>query len=107
MRAIAFALFLPVLGAQEEFKQVRITDRGYVPDRLEVYVGQKVHWLNDTYREHSVVARRTREGVPLFESGTMGAGTTWDYTFVAEGTYSYYCGVENHLTGVVIVRQRP
>lgn len=125
----ALALFLMNLGySQEEDRrtqdqdrlqqsQVKITDRGFEPQRLEVTVGQKVTWQNMTQRDHTVTAKplgqpaRPQEQDPekrdqeiLFDSGPIKPGASWEHTFTKEGTYEYGCKLEPTMTGTIVVK---
>jgi plastocyanin len=111
------ALAILIIGAAAalpiEDKTVSITDKGFSPQSVEVVVGQKVVWKNATEKEHTVTAKGKPAGEgqdekekdkPLFDSGPIKPGTSWEHTFTKEGTYSYYCTMEKNMTGTVVVK---
>lgn len=93
-----------------EDKKVEITDRGFLPDKLEVAVGQKVVWKNAGTLEHTVTARDRAaapdqdEKKPIFDSGPIKPGASWERVFDKEGTYAYSCRMDPKMTGTVIVK---
>ncbi|GEM_PF-301488 len=86
-------------------KLVKITDKGFAPDRIEVLVGEKVVWQNTTHAEHTVTGKPTGEpGQDLLDSGPIKAGASWEYVSKKEGTYPYACQRVPWMTGTVVVR---
>lgn len=90
--------------------KVEISDKGYSPAKAEVTVGHKVTWTNATKSEHSVTARAKatpEQDKPLFDSGPIKAGGTFEYTFTQAGTYEYGCTMDKTMTGTVVVKAKP
>lgn len=91
-------------------KTVQITDSGFVPDKVDVMEGGKVMWKNASLKEHTVTARsksgspEQEKDKPVFDSGPIKAGGTWEYTFTKAGTYEYFCTLHPKLTGTVTVK---
>jgi plastocyanin len=89
---------------------VQITEKGYMPDRIEVIVGQKVVFQNATQKDHTVTSaakpaygsEQDKDGTE-FDSGVIKPATSWEHTFSKEGTYSYYCKEDKLMTGTIIV----
>jgi plastocyanin len=112
----AFALALGVAAAlpAAEEKKVDITDKGFSPEKLEVKAGEKVVWKNMTDREHTVTSNekapaRAAGGAaadekPLFDSGPIKPGATWEHTFTQSGTFGYHCRIDKNLKGTVVVK---
>ena len=110
------ALALMVLGAAAgdvaDEKTVKITDKGFVPDKIELTVGQKVVWENATLKEHTVTARGKAPGEPgqeekdkpLFDSGPIKPGANWEHAFTKEGTYEYACRMDKTMAGTIVVK---
>lgn len=73
----------------------------YQPDSIVIRVGQTVEWVNTGQVSHSVVDDPTRAtklddvalpfGVPTFSSGNVMPGAKFRHTFMAPGTYRYFC----------------
>ncbi len=73
----------------------------FKPDNLSVKAGTKVNWKNEDGSDHTVTSGTVRQqggGVTAtpdskFDSGSLGSGKTFSFTFSAPGTYAYYCNV--------------
>lgn len=113
--SLACAVCLLALGSAicsvEDERTVQITDKGFSPQRIEVTVGEKVTWKNMTVKEHTVTctAKPALPGEqgqekPMFDSGRIRPGDSFDHTFTKEGTYDYACTLDKAMTGTVIVR---
>jgi len=72
----------------------------FQPSRIEITVGTTVAWTNDDAVEHTVTAIDRS-----FDSGNMGPGATWQYTFTKPGTYQFFCVVHPFMKGVVVVTE--
>lgn len=81
---------------------VRLTDDlRFVPDSVEIEVGQTVVWVNESEKIHTVSTHPTEAtqieyaGVPQatehFDSSNLGPGQTFKRTFTVAGVYKYYC----------------
>jgi len=65
---------------------VEILDSRFGPVELTVPTGTTVVWTNNGGLSHTVTADDN-----TFDSGTMGKGDTFSFTFNEPGTYPYYC----------------
>lgn len=90
-------------------KIVQITDKGYEPSRIEIVVGQNVVFQNATRRDHTVTSKnpagesaQDKDKVG-FDSGAIKPGTSWQYAFSKEGTYTFYCKEDKTMVGTIIV----
>ncbi|MFV2032020.1 MAG: plastocyanin/azurin family copper-binding protein, partial [Gammaproteobacteria bacterium] len=73
----------------------------FVPSEIRVKVGDTVEWRNIQSYAHTVTADPNRaarkanielpDGVRPFDSGRLGAGATFRYTFTRPGIYRYVC----------------
>jgi plastocyanin len=77
---------------------VSIVNMGFSPDTLKIKAGTTVSWMNNDGMTHTVTSTTS-----LFNSGNLGAGVTFKYTFTATGTYPYYCVIHPGMKGVVVV----
>jgi plastocyanin len=77
---------------------VAIFDFGFDSASITVEVGTTVTWTNTGGVAHTVTA----DGGG-FDSGNIGAGGTYSFTFDTPGTYSYFCAIHPSMTGEVIV----
>jgi amicyanin len=78
---------------------VRIAGMQYSPAPLKVRVGEQVVWKNSDGMPHTVTSS---DGGPL-DSGQLGMGDTYSFSFTEPGTYEYYCTYHPSMTGTVIV----
>jgi plastocyanin len=70
----------------------------FVPERLEVAVGDTIVWTNRDFLPHSVTAQAT--GI---ESGDLGEGQSWRMVARQKGEIAYICRLHPVMRGVVIV----
>jgi plastocyanin len=82
-------------GANEVF----IVGMSFSPETLTVPVNTTVKWTNKDGIAHTVTSTTA-----LFNSGSIGNGGTFTYTFTTAGTYSYYCAIHPTMVGEVVVQ---
>jgi len=80
---------------------------GYSPDRITVVIGvnNTVTWTDDDTSAlyHTVTSSLVPSGASSFNSGNIGEGGNYTYTFKLAGTYDYFCIYHSWMTGTVIV----
>jgi plastocyanin len=100
---IAAALSAPLLGAAKPAKgvthSVSIKGMKFAPVSLTIKAGDSVKWDNGDQRDHTVVAA---DG--SFNSGNIGPGGNFSFTFAKAGKYEYACSLHPRMKGVVIVQ---
>jgi len=80
------------------------TNECYIPDAVNVGVGEMVTWSNDDTAAHTVTSGSATDGVDgIFDSSLFMAGATFSHTFEEEGTFDYFCMVHPWMVGVVTV----
>lgn len=95
----SLAFVAPVGAATKNVSIVSTTD-GYVPATLSIDVGDTVVWKNnDPSFPHTVTASNGS-----FDSGQMGPGATFPFTFNSAGTFAYYCFNHRNMIGSVNVQ---
>ncbi len=72
----------------------------FSPNPVEVKVGETVTWINDDSARHTVTSK---DGV--FDSGMMGKGQSFSYTFDKVGEYAYFCEPHPNMVGMVVVTE--
>ena len=80
------------------------------PEVVTVVIGvnNTVVWTNGDTAIHTVTSvTQTASGAPLFNSGDMGMGAQFSYTFTAPGTYTYICIYHGDMVGKVVVEAQP
>jgi plastocyanin len=82
--------------------KVEISDVKYKPAKLKIKKGEKVVWTNADDRDHTVVSH---DKAKTLDSGKIGVGQTWEYTFDKPGTYEYGCEYHPRMKGVIEVSE--
>jgi plastocyanin len=72
----------------------------FSPNPGEVKVGEGVTWINDDSGRHTVTSK---DGV--FDSGMMGKGQSFSFTFDKAGEYLYHCEPHPSMVGTVVVTE--
>jgi len=78
---------------------VLITGMQFTAATHKVKVGEEVVWRNADAMPHTVTSS---DGGPL-NSGQLGKGGEYSFTFKEPGTYSYYCSYHPSMKGTIIV----
>ena len=121
----AFAQMLATLGlsgkqALADPKTVEVTMKQapkarFVPDVVNISVGDTVHWTNPAFVTHTVTFDPAQAqtagdvalpgGVSPFGSGDIEEDQSYSHTFTAKGTYKYVCKYHEAMgmAGTVIV----
>jgi len=68
-----------------------------------VQVGRQIIWTNQDSQEH-IVRDSSTEGSSLFDSGTLGPGDSFAFTFSQAGSYTYQCSESGDTTGTATVQ---
>jgi plastocyanin len=84
-------------GDKAEKAKVTIKNLEYSPSSVTIKAGETVVWANKDDRDHTVTAKD-------FNSGTISAGDTYEYTFAKAGTYAYSCKYHPRMKGTVVVK---
>ena len=74
----------------------------FQPASITVAVGATVTWTNGDSAHHTVTST---SGPASFNSGDMGPGATFSFTFNTPGTYKYVCNYHSWMTGTITVTQ--
>ncbi len=90
----------PALGVTHVF----IRNFAYQPANIQVIWGTTVAWTNQDSAVHSVVLPHiiTSE-TNIRESGPLGQGQSFNYTFLVRGTFQYSCIEHPYMIGIVTV----
>lgn len=74
---------------------VAIENFAFTPQTLTVKTGTTVTWTNNDGAPHTVASADSistdANTTGLFESGNLGKGDTFSFTFTESGTYFYVC----------------
>jgi plastocyanin len=72
---------------------------GFNPNPITVAVGTTVTWNNNDTTAHTVTSN-----TGAFDSGPLGGGRTFSFTFQTAGTYQYHCTFHAGMVGSVVVQ---
>ncbi|MFA5930293.1 MAG: cupredoxin family copper-binding protein [Candidatus Micrarchaeia archaeon] len=75
---------------------VEISGFAFSPSALAVAKGTTVTWTNNDAVGHTITSSS-------FNSGTMGSGGTFSFTFTQDGTYDYICSIHPSMKGKITV----
>jgi plastocyanin len=81
--------------------KVQIENFTFKPRELQIAVGGTVTWQNTDDVPHTATSK---DDPQLFDSGPLDTDETFSFTFTKPGTYTYYCKVHPHMTGVITVK---
>jgi plastocyanin len=97
----AMATEEPVMGspAAEEGCEVEIEDFAFVPQNVQISVGETVTWENYDSAPHTATGDNGE-----FDSGNLATDQTFSHTFDTAGTFNYHCTVHPNMTGSVVVQ---
>jgi plastocyanin len=76
---------------------VTVSNFAFNPPEITVKSGTAVTWTNQDSMMHTITAPG------LFDSGTLGQGKTFSYTFTDSGTFDYGCSIHPSMKGKVTV----
>ncbi len=90
----------PALGVTHVF----IHNYTYQPANIQIVWGTAVTWTNEDSAIHSVVLPHiVTSETDIRESGPLSQGQSFSYTFLARGTFQYYCIEHPSMVGTVTV----
>ncbi len=78
---------------------VNIGDNFFDPNSLTVTSGTTVTWTNRGSVSHTVTSDQG-----TFDSGNLGQGGTFSFTFKDKGTFGYHCNFHSGMTAKIIVQ---
>jgi plastocyanin len=81
--------------------EVEVADFTFIPEEIEITAGGEVIWFNRDDFAHQIVATDSEH--PFAGDGTIQTDETYSVTFAEAGTYDYFCGIHNSMTGSIVV----
>ena len=76
--------------------QVNLAGFAFSPATITVPVGTPVIWTNKDSATHTITSDNG-----VFDSGNLGQGGTFSYTFTQKGTFQYHCAIHPSMTGKI------
>lgn len=77
---------------------VKIISFSFNPSSLSVHTGTRATFTNQDSTTHTVTA----DG-GLFNSGNLGTGQSFSFTFMGRGSFAYHCRIHPSMTGTITV----
>jgi plastocyanin len=96
----AAAICLPsvTVAADGTVREIAIPGKAFVPDEIDVLVGDTVTWTNSDVTSHTVTAQDDS-----FDSGYLAPGATFSHTFTRPTTVPYSCTIHRFMRGMLRV----
>lgn len=92
-------------GGNPPANQVYEQNTAFNPASMTVSTGTQVKWTNKDGFAHTVTSGTVGSPNGIFDSGNMGSGGTFTYTFNNAGTFKYYCRIHGSMmTGTIVVQ---
>jgi plastocyanin len=82
-------------------RTIEITKFAFVPGDVTIAPGTRIVWTNRDEVPHTITSKDKR-----LASKGLDTSDSFEYTFVDEGDYNYYCSVHPFMIGVVHVRKQ-
>lgn len=94
------------MAGMKSMVKVRYTDRGFMPDKIEVNSGDMVEFINESSTDMWVasVPHPAHSKLPTFDQFRLyKKGAIYRYVFDKKGTWEYHDHISPSLGGIVIV----
>jgi plastocyanin len=78
--------------------EVWIQGMAFTPSTITVAAGTTIKWTNKDGVNHTVTS-----DTGVFDSGSMGDGATFTFTFSTSGSFPYHCSVHPGMKATVVV----
>lgn len=85
--------------------EVWLQNISFNPASITVNAGTTIKWTNKDNVTHTVTSGTPGAPDGIFDSGNLGNGGTFSFTFNTKGTFQYYCKPhQSSMRGTVIVQ---
>jgi plastocyanin len=83
--------------------EIWIEGNSFRPSSKTIVAGTTITWVNKDNVSHTATSG---SGSPtgVFDSGNLGNGQSFSYTFDSTNTYGYYCKLHPNMRGTIIVQ---
>ncbi|MGD0817885.1 MAG: plastocyanin/azurin family copper-binding protein [Methanomassiliicoccales archaeon] len=79
---------------------VSISNFAFVPNIITVHVGDTVTWKNNDGVTHTVTS--DDNSTIDFNSGNLGSGSTFAFTFAQAGDFWYHCNIHSSMAHAIV-----
>lgn len=85
--------------------EIWLQNISFNPATITINAGTTITWINKDNTIHTVTGGTPGSPDGRFDSGNIGKGGTFTYTFNTKGTFKYYCKPHSsNMKGTVIVQ---
>ena len=84
------------IPSEKGMNTVIIKEFEFQPKELTIQKGEKVTWTNEDSANHTITSTS-------FDSGNIGKGKSYEYTFDTAGIFEYACKIHPSMKGTIIV----
>ena len=90
----------PATKPDSTVADVEIDNFTFKPQRLVIYKGTRVHWINKDDVPHTATSNDKK-----FDSKAMDTDESFTFQFDDTGLFKYFCAVHPHMTGEILVKE--
>jgi len=80
-------------------KDITISNFQFSPATIEIVAGETAQWVNNDNVPHTIIADDNS-----FQSPTLQAGESFNFTFTQAGTFNYHCSIHPTMKGTITVK---
>lgn len=84
--------------------EIFMKNTAFTPASKTISVGTTLTWKNQDSFAHTVTSGTPGSPSGLFDSGNLGSGGTFSYTFNSAGSFKYFCSIHPSMTGTITVQ---
>ena len=89
-------------GGNPPDNQIWIQNISFNPGTKTISKGTKITWVNKDSYAHTVTSGTPGNPDGIFDSGNIGGGATFSYTFNTSGTFKYYCRIHGMSATIIV-----
>lgn len=90
-------------GGNVPVNQIWMQGMSFNPGTRSISKGTKITWVNKDSYAHTVTSGTPGNPDGIFDSGNIGGGANFSYTFNTSGTFKFYCRIHN-MVGTITVQ---
>jgi plastocyanin len=84
--------------------EIFMKNTAFTPVNKTISVGTTLTWKNQDNFAHTVTSGTPGNPSGLFDSGNLGSGGTFSFTFNSAGSFKYFCSIHSSMTGTITVQ---
>jgi plastocyanin len=84
--------------------EIFMKNTAFTPANRAISIGTTLTWKNQDNFAHTVTSGTPGNPSGLFDSGNLGSGGSFSYTFNSAGSFKYFCSIHPAMTGTITVQ---